>query len=92
MDWTIINALIKPELAGVLAVCWILGYVLKQTPKIPNWSIIYIVTLVSLLMTCMLLDWTVMSIIQGVLCAAVAVFGYQIVKQTTKAAEGDGAR
>ncbi|MCM3747471.1 phage holin family protein [Paenibacillus pasadenensis] len=90
MDWTFINALIRPELGGVLAVCWIVGYILKQTPRVPDWSIVYAVTVVGVLMACLLLGGSVESIIQGVLCGAVAVYGYQLIKQTAKGASGEG--
>ncbi|SDR81010.1 Phage holin family Hol44, holin superfamily V [Paenibacillaceae bacterium GAS479] len=89
MDWTFINALIKPELGGVLAVCWIVGYMLKRTPRVPDWGIVYAVTAVGILMACLLLGLSVESVIQGVLCGAVAVYGYQVVKQTSKAANGE---
>ncbi len=89
MDWTIINGLIRPELAGVLAVCWIAGYVLKRTPRVPDWSIVYAVTAVGILMTCLLLGAVVESIIQGVLCGAVAVYGNQLYRQTAQAVKGE---
>lgn len=89
MDWTIINGLIRPELAGVLAVCWIAGYVLRQTPRVPNWSIVYAVTAVAVLMTCLLLGWSVESVIQGVLCGAVSVYGNQLLRQTREAVTGE---
>lgn len=89
-DWTFIYSLIKPELGGVLAVCWIVGYVLKRTPRVPDWSIIYVVTLVAVIMACLLLGLGAESVIQGVLCGAFAVYGYQLVKQTAKVANGEG--
>ncbi|MGN7457901.1 phage holin family protein [Paenibacillus pasadenensis] len=89
MDWTIINGLIRPELAGVLAVCWITGYVLRQTPRVPNWTIVYAVTAVAVLLTCLLLGWSVESVTQGVLCGAVSVYGNQLVKQTREAVTGE---
>ena len=65
--------------------CWVIGYVLKQTPKVPNWSIVYLVMVVSILFTTGLIGWSVENIIQGILAGAFAVFGHQAVKQTAEA-------
>ncbi|WP_237087001.1 phage holin family protein [Paenibacillus ihbetae] len=80
---------INAELVGVVLACWIIGYVLKQTPLIPDWSIIYLVTIIAIVFACMLLGFTVQSVIQGILCGAVAVFGNQLVKQGKKGVEGE---
>lgn len=85
MEWAAIQAMIQPELAGVLAVCWVAGYVLKRTPRVPDWSIVYAVTAVAILMTCLLLGPVVESVIQGILCGAVAVYGHQLLQQTKQA-------
>lgn len=84
MEWSVISELIKPELLVVVAVCWIIGYVLKQTPKVPDWTIIYAVTLAAIFIVCLTLGFTAESILQGILCGAVAVYGNQLVKQTQK--------
>ncbi|MFD3261844.1 phage holin family protein [Paenibacillus lentus] len=84
MEWTTIFELINPALFGVLAGCWVIGFVLKKTPKVPDWSIIYIVTVVAVLLTIWLLGWGPESLIQGILTGAFAVYGNQFVKQTVK--------
>jgi hypothetical protein len=84
MEWSAISNFIKPELLIVVAVCWIIGYVLKQTPRVPDWTIIYLVTLAAIILVSLTLGFTVDSILQGVLCGAVAVYGNQLVKQTRK--------
>ncbi|MGK9252356.1 phage holin family protein [Paenibacillus humicus] len=89
MDWTLINGLIRPELAVVLAVCWVVGYILKRTPRVPDWSIIYFVTLVAVIFVCLSAGWSAESILQGILVGAVAIYGNQLYKQATKAAEED---
>ncbi|PAK51414.1 phage holin family protein [Paenibacillus sp. 7541] len=85
MEWGIIFQLIDPRLFMVVAACWVIGYVLKQTPRVPNWSIVYVVIIVSILLTVELIGWSVESIIQGILAGAFAVFGHQAVKQTAEA-------
>ncbi|MBO2943595.1 phage holin family protein [Paenibacillus sp. F411] len=81
MEWNMIFELVDPRLLIVVAACWVIGYVLKQTPKVPNWSIIYIVVMVAILLTIGLIGWSVESVIQGILAGAFAVFGHQAVKQ-----------
>jgi hypothetical protein len=84
MEWSAISNFIKPELIVIVAVCWIIGYVLKQTPKVPDWTIIYLVTLAAIIIVCFTLGLNVDSFLQGILCGAVAVYGNQLVKQTKK--------
>lgn len=86
MDWTTIFELINPALFGVLAVCWIIGFALKKTPKVPDWTILYIVTAVAIALVVMSLGWGVESLIQGVLTGAFAVYGNQFVKQAVRGA------
>ncbi|MEK5165966.1 hypothetical protein GNQ08_29650 [Paenibacillus macerans] len=82
--WGIVANYISPELATVVVVCWIIGFVLKQTPRIPDWSIIYIVTAFSIVFALFLCGFTVQAIIQGILCGAFAVYGNQFIKQFKK--------
>lgn len=89
MDWNMIWQLIDPKLLIVVAACWIIGSVLKQTPKVPDWSIVYIVVVVAVLLTVWMLGWSAESLIQGILAGAFAVFGHQVVKQAKNGAEDD---
>lgn len=89
MEWSAVANFINPELLMVVAVCWVIGYILKQTPKVPDWTIIYVVTLAAIIVVCLMLGFTAESILQGILCGAVAVYGNQLVKQTIKAKEDD---
>ncbi|WP_138751134.1 phage holin family protein [Paenibacillus sinopodophylli] len=89
MDWNVIFQLIDPKLLIVVAACWAIGFVLKQTPKVPNWSIVYIVTSVAVSVTVWLIGWSPEAVIQGVLAGSFAVFGHQIVKQAKERAESD---
>jgi pantoate kinase len=84
MEWDIINGLIDARLAIVVVACWIIGLVLKKTPGIPDWTIIYIVTAAAIVFVILMLGLTVESVVQGILVGAVAVFGNQLVKQTKK--------
>lgn len=77
----LIFELIDPRLLAVVAACWVNGFVLKRTPSISDWSIVYIVVLVAVVLTVGLLGWSVESVIQGISCGSFAVFGHQAVKQ-----------
>jgi hypothetical protein len=87
MEWNAIYQLIDPKLFIIVAVCWVIGYAFKKTPRVPDWSIIYIVTIFAVLLTVWLLGWGPESIIQGILCGAFAVYGNQIVKQIKKSGD-----
>ncbi|MDH6370537.1 uncharacterized membrane protein YoaK (UPF0700 family) [Paenibacillus sp. PastF-3] len=84
MEWNAVANFIKPELLIVVAVCWIFGYMLKQTPRVPDWTIIYVVTLVAIILVVLITGFNVDSVLQAILCSAVAVYGNQLVKQTKK--------
>lgn len=89
MEWNTVIEFISPELLVVVVACWIIGYVLKQTPRIPDWTIVYIVTMVAIVFAGLLLGFSVESVIQGILCGAVAVYGNQLLKQAKKGADRD---
>ncbi|MGG1879353.1 phage holin family protein [Paenibacillus cisolokensis] len=82
MEWNMIFELIDPRLLIVVAACWMLGYIFKQTPRVPDWSIVYIVLIIAVWLTIGLLGWSVEALIQGVLAGGFSVFGHQAFKQT----------
>ncbi|MFU1798705.1 phage holin family protein [Paenibacillus azoreducens] len=84
MNWDTIYELIDARLLVVVALCWVVGYALKQTPHVPDWTIVYIVTLVAVLITVWMLGFGPEALIQGVLAGAFAVYGNQLIKQATK--------
>lgn len=85
--WAIVSSYINPELLIVVAACWIIGFTLKQTPRVQDWTIIYVVTGVAIVFACLLLGFTVQAVIQGILCGAVAVYSNQLIKQFNKRGE-----
>ena len=87
MEWNAVMEFINAELMAVVVACWIIGYVLKKTPKVPDWSIVYIVTLMAIVFAVLMLGFVITSFIQGILCGAVAVYGNQLVKQSRKAGD-----
>lgn len=84
MQWNMIFELIDPRLFIVVAACWVIGFILKKTPKVPDWSIVYLVLIIAVWLTIGLIGWSVEALIQGILAGAFAVFGHQAVKQVQK--------
>lgn len=87
MEWASVITFVDPSLLIVVVACWIIGYVVKQTPQIPDWSIVYIVTLIAIVIVVAMQGFDVDAVLQGVLCGAVAVYGNQIIKQVKKAGD-----
>lgn len=86
MEWNMVFELIDPRLLIVVAACWVVGFILKRTPKIPDWSIVYLVVVLATLFTAGMFGWSIEAVIQGILAGAFAVFGHQAVKQAIKGA------
>jgi len=89
MDWGTIAGLIDTRLLIVLAACWVIGYGLKRTPFIPDWSILFIVIGVAILLSGGIIGFSAEAIIQGILVGAVAITGHQAVKQAREAVNDD---
>lgn len=62
----------------------VLGKIIKETPRIKNWCIPYILLLIGEVLTVAILGISSRSIIQGVLVTGVSVFSYEAWKQITK--------
>ncbi|MBD2846178.1 phage holin family protein [Paenibacillus sp. IB182496] len=89
MTWDQLNAFLDPQLAIVVAACWVIGSMLKQTPRVPNWSIVYLVTAAAIAFTLALTGFTALAVLQGILAGALAVFGHQLIKQARNGADHD---
>lgn len=89
MEWGTIAGLIDTRLLVVLAACWVIGYGLKRTPFIPDWSILFIVIGVAIVLVGGIIGFSTEAIVQGILVGAVAVTGHQAVKQAREAVEDD---
>lgn len=72
----------------VAAALWVLGTFLKGTPKIPDWSIPFVLTAAGIGLCVGLLGLNVQAVMQGVLCAGGAVLLDQGRKQIGNAREG----
>lgn len=86
-----ITSYIKPELFVLVPALYVLGAVLKKSKKIKDNYIPLILTVVSLVLSCLYVLGTeglsavsvFTAIVQGILCVAGAVYGNQLFKQLT---------
>lgn len=68
----------------IVVVLWVLGFVIKNTPKIMDWIIPYILLIVGVIGTVSLMGFTPDAVFQGVIVTGIAVYGHQLVKQVTE--------
>jgi hypothetical protein len=66
----------------LVPVLWILGFALKQTPHIPDWSIIWIISGVSLVIGWFAFGFSFEAFANGIIASGISVFGHQLYKQT----------
>ncbi|WP_449622157.1 phage holin family protein [Robertmurraya sp. Marseille-Q9965] len=66
----------------LVPVLWVIGYALKQTPKIPDWTIIWFLLGISLVIGTIAFGFSIDGIFNGIIAAGVAVLGHQMFKQT----------
>lgn len=82
-DYIIEQALI------VVPVLLVIGQVLKNTPKMQDWFIPYILLIFGVAFTIGIMGITIQAIVQGILVSGAAVFANQLYKQYTSK---DGAK
>lgn len=83
---------VKPELAVLVPALYGLGAMLKKSEKVKDNHIPLVLTVVSLVLSCLYVIGTegittnsvFTAIVQGFICAAATVYGNQVYKQTTK--------
>lgn len=64
-----------------MPVLLVIGKVLKNTPKMQDWLIPYILLLLGVLFTIGIMGINIQAIVQGVLVSGAAVFANQLYKQ-----------
>lgn len=88
---------VKPELLVLAVILYLIGMMLKKTPKVADWGIPYILTGISVVLAIIYVLATAdivsykdglmaafTAIVQGILCAGLAVYGNQLLKQVTE--------
>jgi len=76
-----IDEFITPSAYVVSIVLFIFGLILKQTPKIKNWMIPYILTIISIVFCNLLMEPGINATIQAVLITGTTVYFHQLGKQ-----------
>lgn len=66
----------------IIPALWVIGAILKNTPKILDWTIPYFLLVLGVLGAMGIMGVSVDSVIQGILVSGAAVLGHQLVKQT----------
>lgn len=75
---------IGPQMMIVYVALLVIGYFLKKTPVVKDWSIPWVLVGIGILLACGVLKGiTVVAVIQGVLVAGAASITHQLWKQTT---------
>ena len=88
MEMNIMDFVTEQALILVPAL-YVLGMMLKNTEKIKDWTIPWILLVVGILGSIALIGLNVNAVIQGILTAGAAVFGDQLIKQSTEKREQD---
>ena len=65
----------------VSAALLLIGMALKQTPRRPNWSIPYILSVIGIVACNLILGWSIDATLQGVIVSGVSVYAHQLGKQ-----------
>lgn len=68
----------------LIPVLWVIGYLIKQTPRIPDWAIVWILTIAGVVGGITIIGANSDGVIQGILVAGASVLGHQLMLQTKK--------
>jgi hypothetical protein len=77
------SSFILEDALVLIPVLWIIGYFLKQSNKVADWVIPWILIGLGIAGSIGLMGFSVQAIIQGVLVSGASVLGHQVIKQTT---------
>ncbi len=81
MDISVLTEFLLQDCLALIPVLWLAGAILKATPRLPDWFIPYILTVLGIAGACGIVGFGMEGIIQGVLVAGGAVLGHQLIKQ-----------
>lgn len=68
----------------IIPVLFILGKMIKETPRFYDWIIPYVLLVIGITVSFFMLGFNVDAFIQGVLVSGAAVFGNELKKQATE--------
>ncbi|HAT4146751.1 TPA: holin [Clostridium perfringens] len=75
---------VPEQLLILVAALYIIGYFLKKTPKVLNWTIPWLLMFLGIGFSISIMGLNANSILQGIICSFSAVATNQFVKQTIK--------
>jgi membrane protein implicated in regulation of membrane protease activity len=75
-----INEYIRPDAFILIPVLIILGIFLRQTPKIPVWSHVWIKIAFAVISCLLYYGFEIQSVVQGILVTGAAVFSRELYK------------
>jgi len=67
--------LVNGKLVVVIPVLWYLATALKDTPFVKKWIIPWIISILGIVMCVLIVGFDIQSIMQGILCSGIALFG-----------------
>jgi len=73
---------VQEQMLILVPVLFVIGVILKNTPRVPDWTIPWALLVLGIVLAIFLLGDPLQGIIQGVLVAGVTVLAHQLVKQT----------
>ncbi|MEL5900173.1 phage holin family protein [Clostridium sporogenes] len=88
MDINLMDYIVEQALILIPAL-YVIGIMLKQTSKIKDWTIPWILLVLGIIGAISLMGFNANAVIQGILVTGVAVYTNQLIKQSTEKREQD---
>jgi MFS superfamily sulfate permease-like transporter len=73
---------IAEQILVLVPVLFVIGLLLKNTPKVPDWIIPWALLVIGIVLAVLLIGDLLQGIIQGVLVVGATVLAHQLVKQS----------
>lgn len=80
----ILNEYLIEDALIIVPVLFVIGRIIKETPRAKDWVIPYILLVVGILLSTFTLGFSADAVMQGVLSAGVTVFSNELVKQAVE--------
>lgn len=74
---------IPHQLLILVAALYVIGTILKKTPKVQDWMIPWILLIIGIIFSVIICGFSATSILQGIICSFGSVGINQLYKQTT---------
>jgi hypothetical protein len=75
---------VPEQLFILIAVLYVLGMLFKSIPKIQDWTIPWILLVISIIGAIGIEGLSIMAVLEGVICCGISVLTNQLIKQTQK--------